>query len=74
MDANVKNKVRQLMTELLTLSVGQFWASIIVDHIFNDVVDEMEQTIGEDISEDDVSMVSVQSRMGKVLDRITYGI
>lgn len=73
MDANVKNKVRQLMTELLTLSVGQFWASIIVDHIFNDVVDEMEQTMGEDISEDDVTMVSVQSRMGKVLDRITYG-
>lgn len=73
MDANVKNKVRQLMTELLTLSVGQFWASIIVDHIFNDVVDEMEQTMGEDISEDDVTMVSVQSRMGKVLERITYG-
>lgn len=73
MDVNVKNKVRQLMTELLTLSVGQFWASIIVDYIFNDVVDEMEQTIGEDISEDDVTIVSVQSRMGKVLDRITYG-
>lgn len=73
MDANVKNKVRQLMTELLTLSVGQFWASIIVKHIFNDVVDEMEQTMGEDISEDDVTMVSVQSRMGKVLGRFTYG-
>lgn len=73
MDVNVKNKVRQLMTELLTLSVGQFWASIIVDHIFNDVVDEMEHTMGEDISEDDVTMESVQSRMGKVLERITYG-
>ena len=73
MNANVKNKVRQLMTELLTLSVGQFWASIIVDHIFNDVVDEMEHTMGEDISEDDVTMESVQSRMGKVLERITYG-
>ena len=72
MDANVENKVKQLMTNLLTMSVGS-WASIIVDHIFSDVVDEMEHTMGEDISEDDVTMESVQSRMGKVLERITYG-
>lgn len=71
MKASIKKKAKKVVTDLLASSVGQSWASIIADYIFDDVFEEMRLTMGE-INEDDVNAESVKSRMGKVLDKLLY--
>lgn len=71
----VENKVKQTMTDLLTLSVGESWASTLVGHIINDVIEEMEWRVPEDVSINEITTEFVQSVMGEVLDRrLYYGI
>lgn len=66
----VEKKLKKVMTDLLASSVGQSWASIIVNYIFDDVLEEMRLTMGE-INEDDVNDAeSVKSRIGKVLESL----
>lgn len=65
----VEKKLKKVMTDLLASSVGQSWASIIVNYIFDDVLEEMRLTMGE-INEDDVNAESVKSRIGKVLESL----
>lgn len=65
----IEKKLKKVMTDLLASSVGQSWAGIIVNYIFDDVLEEMRLTMGE-ISEDDVRADSVKSRIGKVLESL----
>lgn len=68
MKANIRAKVEQIMTDLLTSAVGS-WGETIVGHIINDVIEEMEYDMGEDISINEITTESVQSCMGEILDR-----
>lgn len=65
----VENKVKQTMTDLLTLSVGESWASTIAEDILTEVCSEIEYSIGEDASVNEITTKCVQSHMGEVLDR-----
>lgn len=65
----VENKVKQTMTDLLTLSVGESWASTIAEDILIEVCNEIDCSIGEDASVNEITTKCVQSHMGEVLDR-----
>lgn len=69
----VEKKVKKIMTDLLVSSLGQPLAGIIVNTIFDDVLEEIRHTMGE-ISEDDVNAESVKSGMNKVLERLLYDL
>lgn len=74
MKAIVEYKVKQTMTDLLTSAVGS-WASTLVGHIINDVIEEMEWRVPEDVSINEITTEFVQSVMGEVLDRrLDYAI
>lgn len=69
MTPKIATKVKRVMTDLMGLSVGASWADTIVETIFNEVLEEIEYSMGEVINEDDITPECVQSHMGEVLYR-----